>query len=277
MKMASFSRERLPYIAVDSFEILDAQKAFRSKDKASKILLKERTAELEKQVSERCKAEECLRELTTRVLHLQDEERRHIARELHDSAGQYLAALQMNLTALQRESSTLAASQAKRVADSMEIVNRCISEIRTISYLMHPPLLDEMGLTVALKGYAVGFADRSGIRVDLDIPRDLGRLHADTETAIFRVVQQSLANIHRHSGSPVAKIKIRRDNEQTTVEIADKGCGIAPDLLREFDDCTRLLGVGIAGMRERIRGMKGQFSIRSSRKGTAVKVSLPIL
>ena len=132
-----------------------------------------------------------------------------------------------------------------------------------------------MGLGAALKGYAVGFAERSGIRVDADIPADLGRLPSDTETSLFRVVQQSLANIHRHSGSHVAKIKIRRDAEQTTVEIADEGRGIPPGLLQEFDDCIRLVGVGIAGMRERIRGMKGRFSIRSSPQGTTVEASLP--
>ena len=251
------------------------QEAFQSKHDVTELLLKERTAELEKQVSERYKAEQCLSELTARVLHLQDDERRHIARELHDSAGQYLAALQMNLTAFQRESSTLAAFQAKRIDDSVEILNRCITEIRTLSYLMHPPLLDEMGLAAALKGYSVGFAQRSGIRVDLDIPTDLGRLSSDTETAIFRVVQQSLVNIHRHSGSHVARIKIRHDAEQTTVDICDEGRGIPPDLLREFDDCIRLVGVGIAGMRERIRSMKGKFSIRSSAHGTTVEASLP--
>ena len=286
--MATISDNLLPDKSANSFGVLDkvvafrsqrlrAQEALRSRHDASELLLKERTAELEKQVSERYKAEECLRELTARVLHLQDDERRHIARELHDSAGQYLVALQMNLTTLQRGTSVLTASQASLVADSMEIVNRCMSEIRTLSYLMHPPLLDEMGLAVALKGYSVGFAERSGIRVDLDIPGDLGRLPSDSETALFRVVQQSLANIHRHSGSHIAKIKIRRDAEHTTVEIGDAGRGIAPELLRQFDDCTRLVGVGIAGMRERIRGMRGQFSIRSAREGTTIEVSLPIL
>ena len=284
--MATIFENPLPNNAANSFQTLDkviavrisrqrAQEALRSQQLASEILLKQRTTELQQQVSERYKAEECLRELTTRVLNLQDEERRHIARELHDSAGQYLAALQMNLTALQRESSTLAASQAKRVADSVGIVNRCMTEIRTLSYLMHPPLLDEMGLAVALKGYAVGFAERSGIRVGLDIPKDFGRLPSDTETSLFRVVQQSLANIHRHSGSHVAKIKIRQNGEQTTVEICDEGRGIAPEILREFEDCTRLVGVGIAGMRERIRGMKGQFTIRSGPQGTTIEASLP--
>ena len=284
--MATISDTLLPDKSANSFGILDkvvafrskrlrAQEALRSRHDASELLLKERTAELEKQVSQRYRAEECLRELTARVLHLQDDERRHIARELHDSAGQYLAALQMNLSALQRESSTLAPLQAIRVADSMEIVNCCISEIRTLSYLMHPPLLDEVGLGAALKGYAVGFAERSGIRVEVDIPADLGRLPSDTETSLFRVVQQSLANVHRHSGSHVAKIKIRRGAEQTTVEIGDEGRGIPPGLLQDFDDCIRLVGVGIAGMRERIRGMKGRFSIRSSPQGTTVEASLP--
>jgi len=284
--MATIVQNPLPHNATHSFETLDkviafrssrqrAQEALRSEHAASEILLKERTAELEMEVNERLKAEECLRQLTTRVLQLQDDERRRIARELHDSAGQYLAALQMNLSALQRESSTLTSPQARRVADSMEIVNSCISEVRTLSYLMHPPLLDELGLAAAIKGYSLGFAERSGIRVDLDIPRGFGRLPSENETAIFRVVQQGLANIHRHSGSPVARITMRRDAEQTIVQICDEGRGIDAHILRHVDDCTRLVGVGIAGMRERIRGMKGQFHIRSGPKGTTIEVSLP--
>jgi signal transduction histidine kinase len=238
--------------------------------------VRERTAELEAQMAERLKAEERLRELTTRLLQVQDDECRRIARELHDSAGQYLAAIQMNLSALEREASSLAASHAKRISDSIEMANRCTTEIRTISYLLHPPLLDEMGLASALALYVDGFAERSGMWVDLDISKPFGRLSADTEIAMFRIVQQGLANIHRHSGSRVAKIAITQDAEETSMQISDEGCGIAPAVLREINSGTRVAGVGIAGMRERTRVLNGRFHIVSSRSGTIIEVSLPV-
>jgi two-component system NarL family sensor kinase len=239
--------------------------------------LKDRTAELEAQITERLSIEERLRELTTRVLQAQDDEGRRIARELHDSVGQYLAAIQMNLSALEGETlGSLNASQSKRVADCTEMVNRCTGEIRTISYLLHPPLLDEMGLGCALAMYSEGFAQRSGIRVELDIPSDFGRLTTDTETAMFRIVQQSLANIYRHSGSPVAKIAIRQDVKEATMKICDEGHGISSEVLKEFDSGAHLIGVGIAGMRERTRALKGGFYISSDRNGTTIEVRFPI-
>ena len=207
---------------------------------------------------------------------MQDDECRRIARELHDSAGQYLAAIQMNLSALSRDASALGAPQAKRIADSIEMANRCTTEIRTISYLLHPPLLDEMGLASALALYAEGFAERSGIRVELDISKDFGRLSVDSEIAMFRIVQQGLANIHRHSGSRVAKIEIAQDAEEVTMKIGDQGRGIAPAMLREINSGTRLIGVGLAGMRERTRVMNGRLNISSSRSGTTIEVNLPI-
>jgi two-component system NarL family sensor kinase len=236
-----------------------------------------RTAELEMQVIERCKAEECLRELTNRILQVQDDQARRIARDLHDSAGQYLAAIQMNLNAIERDSSSLTASQAKRVSDSIEMVSYCTSEIRTLSYLLHPPLLDEMGLASALAVYAEGFEDRSGIRVGLDISRDFERLPTDIETALFRIVQQSLANIHRHSGSRTAMIVVRQDEKEITLRISDEGLGIGPEALGEMNSGTRLIGVGIAGMRERTRIMNGRFCIRSSQRGTTIEINLPIV
>jgi two-component system NarL family sensor kinase len=237
---------------------------------------KDRTAELEMQVLERQKTEGRLRELTSRILHLQDDQARRIARELHDSAGQYLAAIQMNLSALGRETSSLTDGQAKRITDSIEIVICCTAEIRTISYLLHPPLLDEMGLASALAAYADGFAERSDVKVELDIPKHFGRLPSDIETAIFRIVQQSLANIHRHSGSRTARIKVRLDSEEANLRISDEGHGISPEILREIDSGTRLMGVGIAGMRERAVTMNGSFHISSGPHGTTIEISLPI-
>ncbi len=276
--LSLLSRHRSPYkrpraVGVDRTQERQLGSAVHD---ALEMRVKERTAELQTQIIERHKAEERLRELTTRILQLQDDERRRIARDLHDSAGQYLAAIQMNLTALEQPLSPLTDWQAKRISDCREMVSRCTSEIRTLSYLLHPPLLDDMGLASAVRSYAEGFAERSKIRVELDIPNEFGRLSSDTETALFRVVQQSLANIHRHSGSCVAKINIRQDAEQVTVVISDEGCGIAPDVLKQFDTDGRLLGVGIAGMRERVRVMKGRFNVKSSQDGTTIEVSLPL-
>lgn len=217
-----------------------------------------------------------LQQLSVKLINTQDEERRRLARELHDSAGQYLAGIQMNLGVLLREGSGLAAADKSRVSDSMSLVDRCTSEIRTMSYLLHPPLLDEMGLRPAILMYVEGFAERSGIRVDLEIPDDLGRLSSDMETGVFRVIQQSLANVHRHSGSLVACLRIKTDGESVTIEIQDEGCGIPSETLKGFYSGTRLAGVGIAGMRERIEGMDGQFDIRSSESGTTIQVRLPV-
>jgi len=217
-----------------------------------------------------------LEQLTARLIHLQDEERRRLARDLHDSAGQYLAGIQMNLSALLRPNSGLEDLARARVSDSIDMAKLCTSEIRTISYLLHPPLLDEAGLRSAISWYVEGFSKRSGIRVDLQIPEDFQRLPSETETALFRVVQQSLANIHRHSGSSVAIIRIEIDDHAVSVEIRDEGHGFPPEVLTGFHSGTRLPGVGMAGMRERIREMGGRFDVRSSENGASIQVSLQL-
>jgi signal transduction histidine kinase len=216
-----------------------------------------------------------LQELSVKLIHAQDEERRRLARELHDSAGQYLAGIQMNLSPLLRPDSGLEDRARARVSDSMDMVKLCTSEIRTMSYLLHPPLLDEMGLPSAIQMYVEGFAERSGIRVDLEIPDDLGRLPSDIETALFRVMQQSLANVHRHSGSLLAHVRLKSNSECVTIEIRDEGHGIPAETLKRFHSGTRLVGVGMAGMRERVEHMGGHFDIRSSENGTTIEVRLP--
>jgi PAS domain S-box-containing protein len=229
-------------------------------------------AELETAVEARTSQ---LQNLTARLMTTQDEERRHIARELHDSAGQYLAAIQMNLSAM-RNSPEMTSTEKSRIQDSWNMAVRCSSEIRTISYLLHPPLLDEMGLRSAILSYVEGFAQRSGIRVDLDIPDGLRRLPAEIETTIFRVVQQGLSNIHRHSESRVAGIRLAEDNKQIKMVIRDDGRGIPAEKLNHFKSGRQLIGVGIAGMRERIRDMHGEFDIRSGASGTTIEVNLPV-
>jgi signal transduction histidine kinase len=218
-----------------------------------------------------------LGELSARLLHLQDEERRRIARELHDSVGQTLAALSMNLAAIGADVERLAKT-ATTISDSTALVNDMSTDIRTISYLLHPPLLDEAGLTSALTWYVKGFAERSKIDVDLRIPDDFGRLSRDLETAIFRVVQECLTNIHRHSGSPVARIFIAHTDGHVRIEVEDKGNGIPAQKRTEImASTTGTPGVGIRGMRERLRQLGGSLDIRSNGegKGTVVTAYLP--
>jgi signal transduction histidine kinase len=231
--------------------------------------VEQRTAELDK-------ANRGLRDLTARLLHFQDEERRRIARELHDSVGQTLAALSMNLSSagadIQRLTKTAAA-----IADSEALVKEMTTDIRTISYLLHPPLLDEAGLTSALEWYVQGLTARSAISVDLEVPDSFDRLPRDLETAIFRVVQECLTNVHRHSGSLVAKISLSRSASDVQLEVRDEGKGIPPEKLYEMAS-SGAPGVGIRGMRERIHQLGGSLEIGSdgNGKGTAVVVKLPV-
>ncbi len=216
-----------------------------------------------------------LRELTARLLQLQDDERRRIARELHDSVGQLLAGLTMNLSAVGADIERLIKT-ANMVTDSAALVHEINKEVRTISHLLHPPLLDEAGLASALRWYIEGFAERSKIKVDLEFPDDFGRLSRELETAIFRTVQECLTNIHRHADSPVAKISVARTSSDVRVEVADVGKGISPEKQEEMA-ALGTPGVGIRGMRERLRQLGGSLDINSNGKGTVVVARLPIV
>jgi len=234
--------------------------------------------ELEKRVRERTAdldtANQNLRELSARLLQLQDDERRRIARELHDSVGQMLVALTMNLSAVRLDVERLSKT-AHALADSENLVQEMSSEVRTISHLLHPPLLDEAGLLSALRWYVEGFVRRSKINVDLDLPDEFERLPRESETAIFRVVQECLTNIHRHSESSIAKIRLRQRDHVVLVEIEDKGKGIPPEKIEEMASAGAP-GVGIRGMRERLRQLGGALEINSNGSGTVVAVRLPI-
>jgi signal transduction histidine kinase len=232
--------------------------------------VKERTAELSV-------ANQRLSELTARLLQLQDDERRRIARDLHDSVGQTLAVLGMNLSAVETEMERVV-EVINVVKDSRELLRETSTDIRTISYLLHPPLLDENGLSSALPWYVEGFAERSKIKVDLVLPENLGRLSRDSEVAIFRVVQECLTNIHRHSGSPSAKIRVTRSERDICIEVEDRGRGIALEKLHELTSGGQP-GVGIRGMRERVRQLGGSLRVDSYGvgKGTAVRAQLPFL
>jgi signal transduction histidine kinase len=229
----------------------------------------QRTAELEA-------ANQSLDKLTARLMKLQDEERRRIARELHDSMGQTLAALSMNLSTIGGDIARLLKTTSA-VTDSAALVADMTTDIRTISYLLHPPLLDDAGLSSALRWYIEGFAERSGIKVDFNVPEDFERLPRDLETAIFRLVQECLTNIHRHSKSPVARIRVANSGGDVRVEVEDEGKGIAPEKQVEIMS-TGLPGVGVRGMRERLRQLGGSLEIKSAGagQGTVVVAHLPV-
>jgi PAS domain S-box-containing protein len=222
-------------------------------------------------ITERKRAEEALHELSGRLLRLQDEERRRIARELHDTTAQNLAALAMNLSVLGQAGAGADEPWRKLLGDCERLVDRSVRELRTSAYLLHPPLLEQVGLVRAMRDYAEGFAQRSGVRVELDLADALGRLPDAAELALFRVLQESLANVHRHSGSPTAGIHFAGVGGEVVLEVRDAGRGLGG---RALDDGMRL-GVGIAGMRERLRQLGGRLEIESESPGTLVRAVLP--
>jgi signal transduction histidine kinase len=215
-------------------------------------------------------SEKSLRSLTGRLLQLQDEERRRFSRELHDSLGQYLAAVKMNLDMFSNSQ-----PGNRLLSEAIHLLDQSIAETRTISHLLHPPLLDEAGFSSAAKWYLDGFAQRSGIAVKADLPNDLGRLPKPVELGLFRVLQESLTNIHRHSGSSRAEIALKLFPGKVMLEIRDFGHGIPPERLKSFEARGANFGVGLAGMRERLRELGGRLEIRSGH-GTIISVTMPL-
>jgi signal transduction histidine kinase len=231
--------------------------------------VKQRTGELEA-------IRGSLRKLTGHLLQLRDNEQRKLARELHDSVGQLLVAANINLSFVEAEAAKLSPRAAAAIAESIILLQQTITGVRSASYLLHPPLLDDAGLTSALHAYTAGVTSRTNLEIDLIFsPDDLGRFTRELEIAVFRVVQESLANIHRHSGSRVARVRIERSPEQIGVEIEDCGRGMSQDLLSDIES-GRTAGVGILAMRERVRELGGRFKIHSNGDGTCVHVHLPI-
>jgi PAS domain S-box-containing protein len=228
-------------------------------------------------ITERTRAEQSLEQLTGRLLHLQDEERRRIARELHDTTAQNLLAIVINLETLVQKSSTLPQDFVDAIAECQSLCEQTQAEIRTLSYLLHPPMLDEAGLILALEWFIDGFSRRSSIRVDFVAPPDFRRLPSQMETALFRVVQESLTNIYRHSGSATAEIRLERDKSQVRLRVEDRGRGIdARGNGGGRAKQTGSLGVGISGMRERLRQLGGRLEVRSNEAGTSVTAVLPL-
>jgi PAS domain S-box-containing protein len=227
-------------------------------------------------VTERKRAEAAVRQMSGRLLRLQDEERRRIARELHDTTAQSLAALAINLSVVKDSASNLSARARTCLSESLELAEQTSREIRTASYLLHPPLLDEIGLGLALRWYLEGFAQRTGIEFDLEVPPEPARFPAEIELALYRVAQEALTNIHLHSGSKKAHVCLKCAPHQAVLSVADEGHGLPPGLLQRGGQQGGKLGVGISGMRERIRQLGGQFEIFSNSKGTTLKAVVPL-
>ena len=224
-------------------------------------LTAERTAELQK--------------LTQRLLKVQDDERRKLARDLHDSTGQTLAALKISVALLQENCKETPAALAN-VSDVVQLADQAIEEIRTMSYLLHPPLLDEVGFACAAEWYIEGFAKRSGINVRADIGNSRERLPQSVEIALFRVLQESLTNIHRHSGASDASVHFQHEVDAVVLEIRDFGRGIPEERLRLLHGMTAETGVGLAGMRERLHELNGTLEIESDGHGTSMRATVPL-
>jgi PAS domain S-box-containing protein len=245
----------------------------------SNSLLSQAHENLEKRVQERTEdlksANDNLSDLSGRLLKMQDEERRRLARELHDSVGQILGAIGMNISVVQSQSHKLDLPGQRAISDNAHLVQQVSNEIRTISHLLHPPLLEIAGLASALRWYVDGFSERSKIRVDLEIPSDLERLSDGADLTIFRIVQECLTNIHRHSGSTTAAIRIYMEDGRLVVQILDRGKGIPKEKQRVLTETGRS-GVGFSGMRERLRQLGGTLEIESDADGTIVRAILKV-
>jgi PAS domain S-box-containing protein len=232
--------------------------------------------EINRDITSRKDAEEALRNLSGRLLQLQDEERRRIARELHDSTGQSLAALVIHLSAISARISERDSAAMEMLREAIDLSQKASDETRTLSYLLYPPTLDHAGLRSALEWYIDGFTQRSKVKVELDVSIGGERLPEIVERTLFRVVQESLTNIFRHSGSETASVRITRGSGIVRLEVSDDGKGIPDDILAALNSSGGQLGVGIRGMRERIRQLGGWLQVRSRPGGTTIISSLPV-
>ncbi|HXC43594.1 MAG TPA: sensor histidine kinase [Candidatus Dormibacteraeota bacterium] len=251
------------------------RRLFVKREKAERAL-HEANEELEERVSQRTgeleRSNESARRLSARIMVVEDKERRRIGRALHDSLGQYLALLNMNLSLLRARVET----ETVLFSECAGLVEQCLTETRTISHLLHPPLLDELGFGSATRLFVEGFSRRSGLTVTLDLPSESGRrLPMNLEVALFRAVQEGLTNIHRYAEATLASISLKRDVSTAQLSIRDNGKGIPLALLKQLRDGTADSGVGIAGMRERLRELNGVLEIHSDQSGTILKITAP--
>lgn len=258
----------------DVTELKKIEDSYRRLAEALELQVRERTQELEIRNSEVIEQSAMLRSLSQRLLMAQDEERRRVARELHDSAGQIVTALTLSLEAMRQNADGLAPKVSSGVEECDTLLQQLSREIRTMSYLLHPPMLDEIGLSAALQWYVSGLNERGGLTVSLSMPESLGRFARGLDLVLFRLIQECLTNVYRHSASRTAAIRLELKNGRVHLEVADEGQGIAPSKLREIQ--REGAGVGMQGMRERIRPFHGEMNVQSTPAGTTVKFMFPV-
>lgn len=236
--------------------------------------LQREIAEKQKAQEELLWSEKSLRRLSLDLLRTQDEERRRIGKDLHDSLGQYLSALKMNLGMLKVSDPTISSKTSQELEKCGNLLEECVKEVRTISYLLYPPMLEEMGLKSAITWYLDGFTKRSGIEIELEIQPHFSRLSRDTELAFFRVLQEALTNVVKHAAATKVAIRLAGGDESVTLEIRDNGKGLPPAVLLESGN--NALGVGLRGMTERLRQLGGSLSLSAATPGTLVRASVPV-
>ncbi|MGH9781923.1 MAG: histidine kinase, partial [Candidatus Acidiferrales bacterium] len=261
---------------IDITALKQAEKSLREAKNSSEEQVRARTMELEERNAEVVHQSHLLRVLSNRLMQLQDDERRKIARELHDSVGQDLAALSMCLEGAKRVAKATPQTAVQKLEEATTIVEKCSTEIRTLSHLLHPPLLEELGLASAIEWYVEGFGSRSNVQVKLEMTRGLKRLGPSIELPLFRVLQECLTNIHRHSESKTATVKVEADEHGVSLEISDQGKGMALPPRDSKPGTGNRTGVGISGMRERLHDLGGSLKIQSTNQGTTVRAEIPL-
>jgi len=227
-------------------------------------------------ITEEKRIEGAARRFSSQLLRMQDQERKKISRELHDSVGQYLAGLKFNLGILESANGMPDQGLQQVVADSMSLVRTCMEQVRDVSSCLYPPMLEELGLASAIRWHASDFARRTGMKFELKIPADLGTLAPAVQLALFRIVQESLTNVYKHAQTDSAAVRLMRDQKRIYLRVEDHGVGIPPETVRGFDSASSTNGVGLHGMKERVRELGGEFTLSSNGKGTTVRVSIPL-
>jgi signal transduction histidine kinase len=267
------------WLKMSEQERLQAEGQLRKANDDLERRVRERTAELERSTAQIMEQSKAAMHLSSRILKVQDEERRSIGRELHDSLGQSLTVVKLNLDLLSNlERQTQPdPDRTKYLSQCLEAVEDCLKETRTISHLLHPPLLDEVGFGSAARWYVDTFSRRGGREVKCNIPDGLPRLRKNTELALFRVMQESLTNVHRHSGCSRVEVTIDFDDENVTLRVKDNGIGIPGDRLKAFRNSGGEVGIGLAGMRERMRDLGGRLVLDSNGEGTTVTAVVPVV